>query len=185
MPTDVRVRYTKMIIKENFVELLKKKHISKITVKEICELSEINRSTFYKHYEDVYDLLRSMIMEMESEFQTIIEKNQSLGTKRTIIETLERIKHEKDMYIPLFSENSDSDIMRDCIISCYEMIAKEGNNYLEGITDENKNRTLNFISWGCAGLLRSWYEDGMTQPTEEVADFSAKIITAAVNAARE
>lgn len=50
MKTDARVRYTVHMIQNVFLELLKEKPVAKITVKEICEHAEINRSTFYKHY---------------------------------------------------------------------------------------------------------------------------------------
>ena len=53
MKTDARVRYTVHMIQNIFLELLKEKPVAKITVKEICERAEINRSTFYKHYQDV------------------------------------------------------------------------------------------------------------------------------------
>ena len=64
MASDARVRYTKMVIVQNFIKLLRQKPINKITVKEICDLAEINRATFYKHYLDVYDLLEKI----ESQF---------------------------------------------------------------------------------------------------------------------
>ena len=44
---DVRARYTRKIIKESFYTLLREKPVEKITVKELCEKAEINRSTFY------------------------------------------------------------------------------------------------------------------------------------------
>lgn len=54
---DARVRYTRMITEQSFLELLKQKPVSKITVTELCELAQINRATFYKHYLDVQDLM--------------------------------------------------------------------------------------------------------------------------------
>ena len=50
---DGRVRYTKMRIRSAFYELLQKTEYEKITVTSICDLAEINRATFYKHYLDV------------------------------------------------------------------------------------------------------------------------------------
>ena len=44
---DARKRYTQMILKQSFLKLLKEKPVNKITVKELCELSQINRATFY------------------------------------------------------------------------------------------------------------------------------------------
>ena len=57
---DRRVKYTRMVIKESFIDLLEKKDISRITIKEICENADINRATFYAHYSDQYELLRKI-----------------------------------------------------------------------------------------------------------------------------
>ena len=54
---DRRTRYTRQSIKETFLELLKQKNFTKITVTEICKISEINRGTFYLHYYDIHDVL--------------------------------------------------------------------------------------------------------------------------------
>ena len=52
-----REEYTLRIIRETFLELLAKQSIERISVGELCELADINRSTFYRHYADVYALL--------------------------------------------------------------------------------------------------------------------------------
>lgn len=53
---DKRIEKTKRAIKEAFIELRKTKPLEKISVKELCELAYINKSTFYSHYENVYEL---------------------------------------------------------------------------------------------------------------------------------
>ena len=53
---DRRIRYTKKMLKDALVRLIQHQHISAITVKELCELADINRSTFYAHFRDPYDL---------------------------------------------------------------------------------------------------------------------------------
>ena len=53
---DRRIRYTKKIIKETFLNLLEEKELNKITVSEICRISDINIATFYKYYLDLFDL---------------------------------------------------------------------------------------------------------------------------------
>lgn len=55
MKTDARIRYTRVVIKDSFVKLLKSQPINKITVKDVCDLAEINRVTFYKYYTDCFD----------------------------------------------------------------------------------------------------------------------------------
>ena len=57
MIEDRRVRKTKQAIKNAFIQLLNKKDLEKITIQDITELADINRGTFYLHYEDKYILL--------------------------------------------------------------------------------------------------------------------------------
>ena len=56
---DRKTRYTRMVLQDSLIELMKEKPISKITIKELCEKADINRTTFYAHYTDQYDLLRN------------------------------------------------------------------------------------------------------------------------------
>ena len=50
---DLRVEKTERGIKNAFIELRSKKPLEKITIKELCELACINKSTFYSHYRDI------------------------------------------------------------------------------------------------------------------------------------
>ena len=53
---DLRVEKTEKAIRNAFLELRAKRPLEKISVKELCQLACINKSTFYAHYRDVYDL---------------------------------------------------------------------------------------------------------------------------------
>ena len=66
---DARKRYTQMILKQSFLKLLKEKPVNKITVKELCQLSQINRATFYTHYSDCFALLESIEEELFGQFE--------------------------------------------------------------------------------------------------------------------
>ena len=82
MKTDARVRYTRMMIQQTFLDLLKKKPISKITVKEICDIAQINRATFYKHYQDPYDLLEQFQNEAIQGLLDMIEASSEKSTEQ-------------------------------------------------------------------------------------------------------
>lgn len=66
--SDARVRYTQHAIKRAFLSLLKEKPVNKITVKEVCELAELNRATFYAHYSDCFALMESIEQELLDAF---------------------------------------------------------------------------------------------------------------------
>jgi len=72
-----KTRYTRQVIREAFLELLKVRPIEKITVTRICEIADISRGTFYLHFNDPYDLLERL----ENEFLANLE--QKLMTKLT------------------------------------------------------------------------------------------------------
>lgn len=57
---DIRIEKTERAIKNAFLELRSRKPLGKITVKELCSLAAINKSTFYSHYEDIYALSDKM-----------------------------------------------------------------------------------------------------------------------------
>ena len=54
MKEDRRVRKTRSAIKSSFIELLNEKELEKITIQDIADRADINRGTFYLHYEDKY-----------------------------------------------------------------------------------------------------------------------------------
>lgn len=57
---DLREKKTKRSIQNAFLQLRAHKPLEKITVKELAELAEISKATFYLHYEDIFDLSRRM-----------------------------------------------------------------------------------------------------------------------------
>ena len=67
--SDARVRYTRRVIKESFLSLLREKPVNRITVKEVCQLAELNRATFYAHYSDCFAMLESIEQELLDAFR--------------------------------------------------------------------------------------------------------------------
>ena len=57
---DLRMLKTQNAIHEAFYELRKKLPLEKIRVNELCQMAQINKSTFYRHYLDVYDLSNAL-----------------------------------------------------------------------------------------------------------------------------
>lgn len=71
MKNDYRIRITKLMIRQSLLSIMKKKSISRITVKELCQNANINRATFYSHYENI----NSLIEEIKNEFSSSVLNN--------------------------------------------------------------------------------------------------------------
>lgn len=68
MAQDLRIIRTCRIIRSTFMELLSEKPISKITISELCDKAEINRKTFYRHYNTLADVAAEIENEMLDTF---------------------------------------------------------------------------------------------------------------------
>ncbi|WP_101773588.1 TetR/AcrR family transcriptional regulator [Peptostreptococcus faecalis] len=75
---DLRVIKTKKLIKESFLQLRKKEPLEKIKVTEICKIALINKTTFYKHYRDIFDLSEELEKEAFENFWNSFEEKDCL-----------------------------------------------------------------------------------------------------------
>ena len=113
---DRRVKYTKMVLKESLIKLLAKKDISQISIKEICEDADINRSTFYSHYSDQYDLMRKVedeLLENVSEYLAVyVQSKADINLVEMIEKIFEYIKENAPLCKLLLSERGDLDFQK-------------------------------------------------------------------------
>ena len=79
--TDRRVRKTKSQLKTGLAQLMREKSIREITVKELVDAVDINRSTFYLHYSDIPGLLAEVENEMMEEMQRYVREHHMENVK--------------------------------------------------------------------------------------------------------
>lgn len=66
--TDLRIRRTHHFLQEAMIELITEKGFEAITVGEIAERAMINRATFYRHYQDKYDLVAKASFSLKEQY---------------------------------------------------------------------------------------------------------------------
>ena len=74
---DRRVRRTKERLRQALTQLLLEKDIHDITVRELTDLADVNRGTFYTHYKDIYDLLEQTENALFSELEECIPSGET------------------------------------------------------------------------------------------------------------
>lgn len=175
--TDRRVRYTKMVIENSLIELLKIKKLAKITVKEICDLAEINRATFYAHYTDPYALLKSIEDNCTTRithflYSGFIGDNNSFQQKIKMV--LEFIKENHVLIEILLGENADGSYQNQII----QILEKECYNnmisYGYSITDEIEY-IYAYQTVGCVGVIKKWLKDGMNRSPDNMAELICQL----------
>src|SRR5690554_5800380 len=70
---DPRIKRTLQLIRDALISLIHEKGFEHITVRNITERAEINRATFYHHFQDKHDLLKRMTDELMLDFLTAIQ----------------------------------------------------------------------------------------------------------------
>jgi len=184
MKTDARVRYTKMRIREAFFQCLREKPVSRITVKELCDIAEINRATFYIHYRDPFDLLEKLEEETLAGLRRMISEREIHGEDGLLLTMLQGMRSEKSETGLLASRNGDPNFGARISALFYETYLPRLEKQLPGCTDAQRHAIYRFITGGCANLLTDWVNRGMREKPEEVAK-QMKELTAAVLAAFE
>ena len=172
---DARIRYTKRAIQESFFKLLKEKPVNKITVKSICELSEINRATFYKYYTDPFDLLKQIEAEFILKLQQLIETADNKDITQTLIIILSAIKKNAEIYTLLISENGDSNFFNHVLLDSYRIKNPIMKALLPSMSQTHQEWFYYFMTHGCTSILLSWVHNGMKEEPLEVAQFINKL----------
>ena len=69
---DRRVRRTKKLLTHGLIQLMKEKQVQDITVRELADLVDVNRGTFYLYYRDIFDMLDSIEQELLNQVNQLI-----------------------------------------------------------------------------------------------------------------
>ena len=162
MATDRRTKYTKTVIRQALFDLLQEKPINKITVTDVCKLADINRSTFYSHYEDVYALLASIQNEM---FENVIL---TLNTEDWFEELLELVDQNRDLCQVLIGPHGDSSFIRQLIYLGYDNSMKFWKKMYPDASPELRDYAYAYISYGVIGILENWVCSGYKLGIDEV-----------------
>ena len=180
MASDARVRYTKMVIVQNFARLLKEKPINKITVKEICNLAQINRTTFYKHYLDVYDLLDKIEAQFLEELLSVLRSRENTTVKDMLSFIMVNFKAEEDTYKAICSPNGDPTFPAKIFEACHDVSLSSGVLDSGEVTAVQREWAYRFAANGCNGIINQWISEGMKEPISEVADFAEQLVVNAL-----
>lgn len=180
---DARVRYTRMIIEQCFLELLGDKPVSKITVTELCEKAQINRATFYKHYQDVPQLLEKLEEDLFDQIREMF-KDHAENMETMLLEMMNYTRKEWKRFMALGSDNGDPNMMMKTFLICYENAYPIVEQNVPEISEAQRQMLFQFMSQGAGGILTWWIKDGMKEDPKTVTQYIMKLCIAAVDAAK-
>jgi len=172
---DRRVRKTKKQLKQGLAVLLSQKPVNTITVREISDLVDINRGTFYLHYRDIFDMMEQIENEMIEELNRALEMKLEKDKPLPLLDVIfGYIAENADISLALFGPNGDSsfgnrihNLIHDKWLN--DWIASNQNV-------KNFDYYVDFTLSGCLGILRTWLKNGMKETPKEMAALAERAI---------
>lgn len=161
-------KFTRQAIMYSLLKLLQEKSIDKITVKDICELCEINRNTFYYYYSDIYQVLEELL-KLETE-KSLKEDQKYESFYEDFLKRYHLIIEYKKAVYNLYNSKN-----RDLILKYFQDITE---NFVEKyVYKEVKGKKLlpedikfiiDFYSSSMIGNIFRWMHKGMQEKQEQL-----------------
>lgn len=185
-----RAAYSKRVIKESFIELLDKKPLSKISVKEICEMADVNRCTFYSYFEDIYDLHNKIMQEFYDKQRLIAKQSREnlkqmmkCGRKITVddvyslmVDMLEVIMENIQISKIIYNPDSENKIHLEIGQMFFDMIVPIGFPTHSKQRVEWLKNAYTFVTGGFTGTIYLWIIRGFPETLDTMAQNLARHI---------
>lgn len=178
---DLRVRRTKEAIRKAFKEMICQMTYEEISIKELTEKANINRKTFYLHYNSLDDVLREFQAGMAQEFVKRIE-----GLE--FPKDLDKITREFFLFSGEMGQLGDR---LNCCSGSYNYISRRITNDVIDKVWRNKNNIsddtyvqsaiMAYVSQSMLAIYKQWVLDGKKIPLDDVIKITIELVCNGIN----
>ena len=175
-------KYTKQVLRDTLLTMMKRDPILAISVSAMFKAAYINRSTFYNHYHDAYDLLESIEQQF---YDSFVEKMSTIDILRPAQDTIallfQQIYENRELCRILLGENGDKAFLRRVVSIRRDKHIDEVSRQIQG-----KPRTLmadmyDFFIFGCIGLTQKWVASDFKDSPQQMATLCRKLFISLVD----
>ena len=176
---DRRVRKTRAQLRAGLARLMYKKNIREITVTELVDEVDINRSTFYLHYEDIYQMLESIEQEIMDEITTSLEQNPiepsaDSQTQTFIVHIFSYLEENREICNALLGPHGDMAFVERTEHLIAETVFSSLSSQFPRTTPE-LIYTYSFCLTGLVGMVKAWLAADNPEPPQYMADLTHRL----------
>ena len=184
---DRRSRRSRKLLKQGLLELLREKGFSRISVRDITERMDLNRGTFYLHYPDTTALMRSVEEDMLAEAQALIDahiqETVEGNSLRPVFEpVLDYVLEHRESCTALFRNETASGFLDELQKLVYRNGVSLIRAWYAPESEETLQYLLSFVAYGMVGLMKTWFEQDMILPKEELLRAADALASASADA---
>ncbi len=157
-PNNKRKKESQKKIQKVFIQLIQSKEIHQISVTEICERANLNRSTFYANYLDIYDLANKITEQIEEDVSMLYqEERETRNNTNNYLKLFQHIKENQNLYKTYFKLNGES-----------RFIIKEYDTNLSKLIYNNQyiDYHFEFFMSGLNAIIKKWLENDCKESPE-------------------
>jgi len=173
---DRRIKYTKMVLKQSLLELMADRPIGKVTIKDICDLADVNRGTFYKYYNDQYGLLNAIQEELDVEISASLEKRltDSSSGAEIIKEFFRCVAAQSALCKVLCGDYGDTEFLKKLMFNAHDQFIEEWKTKLKKADIKQLDKFYTYTANGIIAVAQEWLQSDMAESPEEIALFIEK-----------
>lgn len=172
---------TKKAIGYTFKDLLKEKPFNKITVNDIASKCDINRQTFYYHFQDIRDLVEWICT---FEVDSILNKNSNVEKWEDKFLLIFKIMEEEKIFVKNIYHSVSVEVLRNNLYRLvYPIIYSEIIEKSKGknLREEDKKFITDFYKYAFVSIVLDWINNGMIENPELIVLKVSNLITGTVN----
>ena len=177
---DRRVRRTKKLLTQALTELLQKKQVNEITVKELTELADMNRGTFYMYYKDIFDMLEKIEDELFQKLDVIAQSHEhgdpTQQVKPILLDLFRFIEENQEMCRVLLSPNGDMNFLHRLYEAIRERSLEIWKDQMGSLGEKEFDYRYSFVIFGCAGMIRAWVNRSCQETDMQMAELADRMI---------
>lgn len=175
---DPRARATRDEIIKAYAGLLSQRDRYYISVNDLCEASNINRTTFYRHYKTIADIEADIEDIVLSRFKVLLENTDLddfiYGRKQFLEKVNEEILSDIGFYSKILLANQNINFLENINYTVREKL-KATLNSKTSIPPAQIDMILTFAVAGRIAVYRKWIIDGFSPSAEVVSEMLEKI----------
>lgn len=177
---DRRVRRTRARLREAFAALIQEKPVEEITVRELTDLADVNRGTFYSHYKDIYDLQEQMEEEALGEFTALMDRYTSSdlrgGLAPILTDVFRFVEKHRGLCGSLLSRKGDDLFFRRLNALIDEKCLGEWQELYHFTGEDQRAACMTFLVGGAVELVQGWIARGFAEGAEDMAALTERLI---------
>ena len=178
---DLRVRRTRKLLQDALIELTIERGFSAVTVRDIAERAMVNRATFYRHYQDKYDLLNKYMDDLYAMLDTPDEPPTQVDIPEKppagLVRMLEHVQAHADFYRAMLGKRGDPEFAHR-IRGYIEKRMRASTAAMTGQDQVNSpsfDLCLRYLSSAGVGAIEWWLENDLPYSPAQMASLAVRV----------